>query len=119
MYGLGIRIGVYCQALVGAVASGFYQDSADGMQWANGYFRCAFFIALFYLTSTNKEFQAVEAAIVVLLGLICVLYNLDNHWDYNQTFIKKTYPVGSLSNDSDRAFPIFHMVKVLLSRKAI
>ncbi len=89
MYGLGIRIGVYCQALAGAVASGFYQDSADGMQWANGYFRWALFIALCYLTSTNKEFQVVEAAIVVLLGIISVLYNFDNHWDFNQTFIKK------------------------------
>jgi hypothetical protein len=94
MYGLGIRIGVYCQALAGAVASGFYQDSADGIQWANGYFRWALFIALCYLTSTNQEFQVVEAAIIVLLGLISVLYNFDNHWDYNQTFIKKLIPLA-------------------------
>lgn len=56
MYGLGIRIGVYCQALAGIVASGFYQDSADGIKWANSYFRWALFIALCYITSTSKEF---------------------------------------------------------------
>jgi hypothetical protein len=74
MYGLGIRVGVYCQSLANLIAGAFRQESVKDIQTTNSYFRLALFVALCYLTATDSDFEPVEAAIIVLLGFCSVFY---------------------------------------------
>lgn len=71
MYGVGIRIGIYLQSGSVALATLFSQTALqEELAFANGLFQLAFTVGLIYMTVTSPEFQAVEAAIVVLLSVV-------------------------------------------------
>lgn len=75
VYGLGIRLGVYCQAVALAITVCFRQTTSQrGVSYGNGIFQFAMTIGLCIL-STKSDFQAVEATIVVLLALCSSIQN--------------------------------------------
>jgi hypothetical protein len=70
LYGQGIRAGIYLQAASVALATLFRQTATlDKISYSGGIFQFALTVSILILTATSPDFKAVEAALVVLLGL--------------------------------------------------
>ncbi|KAF8241616.1 hypothetical protein K440DRAFT_608344 [Wilcoxina mikolae CBS 423.85] len=67
MYGLGIRLGVYFNAIAMLISFTFDQRSISSISFSNGLFQFSMLIGLSYITITEPDrFHLVEAAIVVM-----------------------------------------------------
>ncbi|KAF3938591.1 hypothetical protein ABW19_dt0210459 [Dactylella cylindrospora] len=74
VYGLGIRVGIYLQAMAVTIASFSGQTLLQRkLSLGTAMFQLALLIGLSLLTATLKDLQAVEAAITCLLALISCL----------------------------------------------
>ncbi|KAA8900928.1 hypothetical protein FN846DRAFT_957706 [Sphaerosporella brunnea] len=69
MYGLGIRIGVYLQAFALLIAHYFEQPSFNNIRFSSFAFQLSMFVGVVYVTVSDPELEAAEAAIVVMFML--------------------------------------------------
>ncbi|KAI0096148.1 hypothetical protein GGR51DRAFT_49620 [Nemania sp. FL0031] len=81
LYGLGIRTGVYIQALATVLAMFFQQKSAPELYKVGGLFQFAVLVALIRETVTNQNLYAVEALVTYLFCLTSLGVNLDDPFD--------------------------------------
>lgn len=94
LYGLGIRIGIYLQTTACTAAVLFGQDRLmTAISYGNGIFQFALVVSLLILTTTSPEFQAVEAAIVVLLAICSSIQGF------------QPFPTPSLEDGTDHPRP--------------
>ncbi|KAI1153840.1 hypothetical protein F4825DRAFT_413510 [Nemania diffusa] len=78
LYGLGIRSGVYIQAVATLLATFYQQKTAPDLYKVGGLFQFAVFIALIRETVTNENLYAVEALVTYLFCLTSLGINLDD-----------------------------------------
>jgi hypothetical protein len=64
MYGLGIRIGVYLQALALALATLFEQPSYRGIVFATIWFQLSMLVGVVYLTVTDDALEVVDVMVI-------------------------------------------------------
>ncbi|KIM30565.1 hypothetical protein M408DRAFT_323343 [Serendipita vermifera MAFF 305830] len=70
MYGLGIRVGIYLQSGSFIIAELINRRSVlDQLAFGNSVFQLALTIGLIYMTVTSPAFEAIEAAIIVLVNM--------------------------------------------------
>ncbi|KAJ8130418.1 hypothetical protein O1611_g3213 [Lasiodiplodia mahajangana] len=70
LYGLGIRIGIYIQGVATLWAMSYRQTAAAELCKVGGLFQFAVLVALIRETVTNDNFNAVEALVTYLLGVL-------------------------------------------------
>ena len=106
LYGVGIRVGYYTQALAAWLANFFVLSEAKSLRPTNILFMFAIFIALIWISHTPSQTYAIEAFLLLqlLLAIWFIAAKEKSRWSVkywplspSQTIIREAVAVGILT----------------------